>query len=267
MDEPVVVDPGWLASRIDSRELAIVDVRPPPYFVRGHILGAVNLPIFLFNGPNGVPPHAGFAEILGRLGVTSQMHVVVYDDGASPSAARLFWVLSYYRHARLSVLDGGIRAWVHAGNDLESGEPSIKFATYHIAEPDHGALADTESVLQSLNRDDAVIVDTRSESEYSGWQTTAARNGHIPGAVHLEWIESFEQRDGCLHLRESRELLARYAELGITPDRPVFVHCQSGMRAAQTFLTLKHLGYARVAHYSAGWQEWGNRFDTPVETE
>ena len=66
-------------------------------------------------------------------------------------------------------------------------------------------------------------------------------------------------------LRSDDELRDLYQTSGVTPDKDVILHCETGNRASETFLVLKKLGYPRVALYTAGWQEWGNRDDTPVE--
>lgn len=53
--------------------------------------------------------------------------------------------------------------------------------------------------------------------------------------------------------------------LAVTPDKTIIAYCRSGGRASHTFLGLKALGYPDVRNYLAGWQEWGNRDDTPVD--
>jgi thiosulfate/3-mercaptopyruvate sulfurtransferase len=204
---------------------------------------------------------------LGTAGITAGQHIVLYDDGGSPTAARLFWILSYYQHARLSVLDGGIRAWAARGYPLEAARPESPPEGYIMAPPDVSLAISTDELLGALGDPDLVVVDTRDPAEYHGLQITAARNGHIPRAVNVEWSESLEMGDDGIHLRSRADLLRMFTDAGVTPERRIVVHCQSGHRASHSFLTLKHLGYPSVSHYAAGWQEWGNRPDTPVVSE
>jgi len=212
-----------------------------------------------------VPAAEGLARSLGKLGIVSDQYIVAYDDGASPAAARLFWVLSYYRHARVSVLDGGIRAWATRGYPLDSGLRQANGAEYSIGEPDTSISVSAEELLESLHDDELMVLDVRARAEYQGFQMTAARNGHIPNAVNIEWSESLEAGETGIQLRPRAELERAFSGPGVTPERRIVVYCQSGHRASHSFLTLKHLGYPRVAQYAAGWQEWGNRPDTPVD--
>lgn len=263
---PIFVHTGWLSERLDSG-LAIVDVRPPQFYTQEHIPGAVNLPVFFLSSPSGGPPEAeAFARRLGGLGITRDTHVVAYDDGASPAATVLFRLLDYYQHPSVSVLDGGITKWRHEGRDIEYQPVRPAPARYDIGPPDLAAAADTDRVLQALARDDVAILDVRSPAEYLGLQRTARRDGHVPGAINIEWSNNLEQTpDMLIGLRPDSELRDLYQQAGVTPDKSVIVYCQTGARASTTYAVLKKLGYERVAALVPGWQDWGNRPDTPVE--
>jgi thiosulfate/3-mercaptopyruvate sulfurtransferase len=135
---------------------------------------------------------------------------------------------------------------------------------YAIREPDTSLAVSTEDLLESLDDHELMVLDVRASAEYEGFQMTAARNGHIPNAVNIEWSESLEAGENGIQLRPRTDLEHTFMGAGVTPDRRIVVYCQSGHRASHSFLTLKHLGYPSVAQYAAGWQEWGNRPDTPV---
>jgi thiosulfate/3-mercaptopyruvate sulfurtransferase len=237
-------------------------------FLQGHVPGAVNLPAFFLKGPQGPPETSLFVATLGKLGIGPDTHVIAYDDGASPAAARLYWVLSYLGHPAISIMDGGFRKWQVEGRPVDVGPGKRAEAHYEVRAVATSELASLEDVARSVDNDEAVIVDTRGPSEFGGWQMTAARNGHIPGAVNVEWSQNLERTDdGVYKLRSDQALRALYAEQGVTPDKRVIVHCQSGDRASLTYVVLKKLGYPRVAHYARGWSEWGNRSDTSVAEE
>jgi thiosulfate/3-mercaptopyruvate sulfurtransferase len=91
----------------------------------------------------------------------------------------------------------------------------------------------------------------------------AARGGHVPGAVHVEWTDATA---GENVLRSVDELRAMYESRGVTPDKEIIAHCQLGIRAAHTWFVLKYvLGYPHVKNYDGSWEEWGNRQDLPIE--
>src|SRR5947209_2010808 len=185
---PVVVDTEWLSAHISENDLVSVDVRAPYFFAQAHLPGAVNLPPFLLQGPSGGPPPAEeMAHRLGDLGVTRETHVVAYDEGGSPAAAMLYWVLRYFRHPRVSVLDGGITRWRHQGRDWEYSSLVPAPAPYQIGDPDPDVYAQLDDIRAAVDTPDRVILDVRAPAEYLGLQQAARRSGHIPGAVNMEW--------------------------------------------------------------------------------
>jgi thiosulfate/3-mercaptopyruvate sulfurtransferase len=244
----------------------LVDVRQPRLYQRGHIPGAVNLPEFFLSGLNGSSQVTQFAELLAKMGISPDVHVVAYDDGGSPSAARLFWMLSSVGHESISVVNGGMGKWEAEGRPLELVAVRREPTNYDVFSSDRFAVATMSEVEQALGDSGTAIVDTRGSAEYEGRQMSAERNGHIPGAVHIEWSENLSLGDnGVPQLRVDRELRILYETNGVTPDKRVIVYCQSGNRACESYLALKTLGYDRVAVYAPGWSEWGNQPDTPID--
>lgn len=267
MERTAVVTAAWLARHLDDDDVVVVDVRSPHFYTQAHLPGAVNLPVFFLAGPGGGPPMAAaVTPRLGALGISRDMHVVAYDDGASASAARLFWVLRHLGHAQVSILDGGITNWRHEGRDWDYSPVDNQTTHYAPGPIDGSVVASLDDVRGLLAESSGTIVDVRSPGEYLGVQTSAARNGHIPGAINIDWTNNLQaSQDGIPLLRSDEELRQMYQEAAVTPDKHVVVYCQSGSRATETFLVLQKLGYSSVAIYVPGWHEWGNRDDTPVD--
>lgn len=256
----------WLSLHVNDPDVVLVDVRQPFFYQQAHIPGAVSLPLMLLPaGSNGVPAAEPLARKLGESGIAPETHVVVYDDGASNAAARLYWVLTLYGHAAVSILDGGITAWRHAGLDWAYDQSPVSPAPYPVPTMDASVVTSTDALKASLGTPDTAIVDTRSPGEYLGLRPTALRNGHIPGAVNVDWTANFREDNGIAVKQDRDTLRDLYRETGATPDKQVTVYCASGMRASETFAVLRSLGYPRVALYVPGWNEWGNRDDTPVD--
>ncbi|MES1943442.1 thiosulfate sulfurtransferase [Salinisphaera sp. PC39] len=264
---PLILDADTLAARRGDPGLRIVAVDAPADFRAAHIPGAVRVGYdeITRDAPpvkGLVPDPDALAAVFSRLGLHPDDHVVAYDRSGGGAAGRLLFTLDAAGHAGgLSLLDGGLQAWVAGGHETESGtvEPD---ATDYAVRPRSDCIADHDYIAGHLDDTGVKLLDTRSAPEYAGADVRAARGGHIPGAAHLEWTELKDDRD---RLRPRHELLQRLAERGILPDDEVVVYCHSHHRSAHTYVALKALGFERVRGYPGAWSDWGNRTDTPVE--
>jgi thiosulfate/3-mercaptopyruvate sulfurtransferase len=260
--EPVFVSSEWLADHLTDSTIAVVDARPPFFYAQGHLQGAVSLPLLLLAAGDRSPE--SISKRLGAAGIVPQSHLVIYDDEASPTATHAAWLVSSIGHPAVSVLDGGITKWASEDREVDYAPTVVAPASYTPVQPFAAPEASFDDVLAAIGDPNTVIVDVRGPSEFLGVQATARRNGHIPGALNIEWSNNLEANDGIPRLRGRDELRTLYTSAGVTPDKQVIVYCQSGNRSTFTWMALKELGYGDVLNYASGWQEWGNRSDSLV---
>src|SRR6185436_571986 len=244
----------------------LIDLRPPEDFAAGHIPGAVHLDLWGVSLIDTDPaPLRAFMWMIDHLfqlrGVERSTPVVVYDEQSGMRAARAFWFLEYFGHPDVKVLDGGFGAWTRAGLPVTRDAVAPTQSTW-TGTPQERAIATWRDVEARLGQRDVVILDTRSDDEYTGTLVRAKRGGRIPGAVHVEWTRNLAA-DGAF--KPEPELRAMYEQAGVTPDKEVVTYCQGGYRAAHAYLALRLLGYPRVRNYTGSWKEWGDREDLPVE--
>ena len=249
----------------------IVDVRPAPLYLTGHIEGAIHLDKASFldtrnDVPSLVPTEAQLERLLDSLGISRDDTVVAYADHTNPYAARLVWTLRYHGHAKSYVLDGGYDKWVKEGRATRV-LPSFALRTQGYRVNAGRALrAEGKDVYAKLGNPAVVVWDTRSAEEYVGTDVRANRGGHIPTAVHLNWVDLQKEVDGVRVLKSEEEIRALLAAHGLTPDREVIAHCQTGIRSSYATLVLLGLGYARIKNYDGSWIEWANEPSFPVQS-
>lgn len=265
---PLIVEAQQLQAHLQDANILIVDLCQPDSYVRQHIPNAVFLDyawIVAMQKPvmGLLPDSEQLSRVLGAYGISDDVHVVAYDDEGGGRAARFLWTLECAGHTRYSLLDGGLLAWANGGfalsNEIRFPQPATVTVSIN-PEP----IADRAYILSRLNDENVVILDTRSPAEYNAMKVFAARGGHIPGAVNIEWTEAMD-RNNNLQLKPQQQLQEMLAQQGITPDKTVVCHCQSHHRSAHTYIMLKSLGYTNIKGYPGSWSDWGNAPDTPIE--
>ncbi len=265
---PLLVDPEELQSRLDEPGLLLVDVNDPGDYARRHIPGAVNVASgsLVRQAPPAMgllPDEATLSAVFSAIGMRSDRHVVAYDSAGNARASRLLWTLDALGHFDYSLLDGGLGAWLAAGYPTEEGVNRPEPGEYHARIANAAVVADKRAVLDSLDKDNTVILDARSPAEFRGEDVRSARGGHVPGAVNFEWTRALDTADNG-RLQPPETIRTMLKEAGVTPDKAVITHCQSHQRSALTFFVLRYLGYPRASGYAGSWSEWGNDPDTPV---
>jgi thiosulfate/3-mercaptopyruvate sulfurtransferase len=259
----VVTELGELIAR--EAALALMDARwspagpaPLDQYRAGHLPGAgycsLDTDLSAPPGARGrhpLPSAGAFQAALRRIEVNASDLVVVYDQRDSTIWARLWWMLRYFGHDDVQVLDGGYEAWVRAGMPIETGDGVAKEDGDFVASRG-GMPIVTASDVQALARR-GVLLDARLAERYRGEvEPLDLVAGHIPGAVSAP---TFGNTDADGMFLRAGELRERFAALGIAPGTEVAAYCGSGVTAAHEVLALRLAGFD-AALYVGSWSEW-----------
>lgn len=250
-----------LEEELANSDLLLIDARSFNEYSEGHIPGAVNLDLFAFHwydtSKKGIEDfQTQTQKILSYVGVSEKKKVVFYDQVSGMLAARGVWILMYFSHPQVFMLDGGFTKWKSQELPLETKTNEFKPAEFSgKINPD--IIAGFEYIQKNLDR--LKIIDARSKEEYDGEVVRAAQRGHIPNSLNVDWNLNLA-RDGTI--KENGDLSKLYQ---LEKDSEIVTYCQGAYRAANTFLSLKKLGFKNVKVYLGSWGEWGNKLDLPVE--
>jgi thiosulfate/3-mercaptopyruvate sulfurtransferase len=266
---PLLLEPALLEAITGAVGLVVLDLRSQEAYATGHIPGAISADYgdFIEAKPPamGLLPDLGhLSQVLGTLGITPEHHVVTYDDEGGGRAGRVIWTLHALGHERCSLLNGGFHAWDGEDHPVEGGQVAHHGNRYEARLDNPGVLATKEYIQSHLGSEDLALLDTRSHAEFEGTDVRAARGGHIPGAINLNWTDAMD-RTRRLRLLPDETLWALLESLTVVPDKEVVVYCHTHHRSAHTYVMLKHLGFPRVRGYAGAWSEWGNDPNMPIE--
>lgn len=254
-DSALLATGEWLEAHHSKPDIRIIDTRKDESYRVSHIPGAIALGAAPYLRDNGdVLSAEAMSSLMSDLGIDGGTTVIAYDDGNNLFAARLWWVLTYYGHDKVKVLDGGWDNWIASGRPVEN-KPRTAAPRQFIARPQAAWIATTDYVEQSIANPDRIIFDVRGDEEWSRVeQTNATVPGHIPGAVHMTWSEVIDRE--TMRFRPKTELQNEFAALGISPDKEVMPYCQAGIRAAHSVFALKLAGFDKLRNYEGSWIAW-----------
>lgn len=270
----VLVSTQWAEDHLndDSVRFVEVDVDTSAY-ESGHIPGAVgwNWQTQLQHQVRrDIVSKYDFEQLLSNSGIKNDTIIALYGDNNNWFAAYAYWLLKYFGHDPVRVVDGGRMKWVAEGRTLTTKKSSPRRTKYSIVRTTAHLRALHNDVLRHLDNPDGVLVDVRSPDEFTGkvlappgLNETAQRGGHIPGAANIPWSQAVRE-DGTF--KSERELKSLYEAHGIRADKDVITYCRIGERSSHSWFVLKELlHYDNVRNYDGSWTEWGNLIGAPIE--
>jgi thiosulfate/3-mercaptopyruvate sulfurtransferase len=265
----LLVETAWLTDHLNDPNLRIIDTRAQKDYQQGHVPNAVFFDrVKVWDTIGGIegmlPPVDKVKASFEEAGINNWNTVVIYDDQGDLWAARLFWALEYLGHRDVRLLNGGWKKWKKEGRSVTTETPQVARESFKV-ELHPEKLATKEEILKNLDNPQLVILDARSPKEYTGEDKRSSRGGHIPGAINLNWVLNITTDDVQTFL-PTDELAEMFEQEGVSKDKEVAALCQTGVRGAHSYFTLRLLGYENVKVYDGSWAEWGNDPNTPVVT-
>lgn len=209
-------------------------------------------------GRHPLPSRGDFSEKVRRWGLMNGQCAIIYDDANGAFAARLWWMLRWLGHDQVAVLDGGLKAWIHAG------KPLTNEATLHNASEFKIAKAITLQVsAEDLFTFQGLITDARDRDRFNGtFEPIDPVAGHIPNARSLPFTLNLGPDQT---FKAVTELKQRFDEFGIPGAESTVCYCGSGVTAAHNILALVHAGYPEPTLYPGSWSEWITDPRRPVQ--
>ena len=214
------------------------------------------------NGRHPLPDPHTLAQTLGRLGISSGVQVVAYDQENGMYASRLWWLLRWLGHDAVAVLDGGFKKWIAEGRPTASGEVHREPREFS-GSPRPGMAVDVQTVAAGL-MSGPQLVDARAPERYRGETEPIDRlPGHIPGARNHFFQWNLDEQGMFLTPEELRAKIE--ATVGDVPADQIVCYCGSGVTACHNLLAFEHAGLTGAKLYAGSWSEWSADPTRPIE--
>lgn len=267
-----LVSTQWVADNLKS--IKIIDVSKNEY-AEGHIPGAVQIKwgseVFAPETDHMVLGLAEIERVIGRMGITPDDHVVIYDGYEKPHAhyvTRVYWTLKYWNFPKVSIMDGGIIAWKKESRPLATDATKSSRTNAEVSFPPKTKIRAMYSpdIIHALATGESVILDARNADFFNGEVYSLdkwVRSGHVTGAKNVFTLDNMNKDDNTY--QPVADIKARFENAGITADKTIITYCDTGVLASHAWFVLHELlGYENVKVYDGSMREYANMFDTPM---
>jgi thiosulfate/3-mercaptopyruvate sulfurtransferase len=277
VDDPLV-STEWLERHLGDPHVRVLDAsfkmpgatpRPNEDYLAAHIPDAVFFDVDAVADRRSSLPHMypaaeQFARNVSALGISNDNLVVVYDSGSWLAAPRAWWMFLSFGHAKVAVLDGGLKKWVLEGRPTESGpakpKPGRFAATFYSS-----FVRNRQQVLENIASRAEQVLDARTNERFEGASAEpwpGRRSGHIRGSQNLPYGDLIDPATGSM--KPLAELRRSFVGAGVDLARPIVTMCGSGVSASVLTLALYRLGVRGSALYDGSWAEWGLPDGPPI---
>lgn len=262
-----LVSVTWLENNLKNADVVILDASPSQIYTEKHIPGAISHDIFTY-GVKEMP----FAEIEKRYqswGISPGKKIVMYDQGGTFMATRLFFSLHYYGFPSkdLFILDGGLFKWQESGLPVtKEPTPVPKKGTFTIKKVNELVRVDLpEFLTASGDPQNNVLLEALDPDWHYGGLRFFNKPGHIPNAIMLPSADFYNPDKTFKSIEEIKNILAY---LDISPEKHIYTTCGGGIAASVPFFALKFLlDYPMVKLFPGSQLEWvADQRELPIWT-
>jgi thiosulfate/3-mercaptopyruvate sulfurtransferase len=245
---------NFVAEKKKDKTMVVIDANTAENYAKSHVTGAVNVPHKELYKPGDVEglikSPADLAAYFGAKGISNTSNIVIYDDGSSKYASRVYWVLDYLGAENLSILHKDMDKWKAARLPITRNKTTAVATTFT---PKVNAAIIAQAADVKACSGNCIIIDARAANEFDGSSEKPVSVGHIKGAINIEYKE-FVTDKGAFKSKDQIQAVAdKYGLSGKT----VILYCVTSVRAAVGFVALSEiLGMPNVKAYDGAYNEW-----------
>ena len=259
-----IVDAQYVMDHMKDKNVLLVDARGEDAAKKGTVEGAIAVIWQMFaDVTSGAPGDAMWGTILpvdqlsaqlSATGISPDKEIILFaaaQDGWGDDG-RIAWELIAAGFPNVKMVDGGFAALQAAGCPIVKGAAAYTPAEVTVASIDETHVINTDAL--AANYDSYTVVDVRADEEWNGEVLYGeAAGGHMPKAIHVRFTDLFNA--DCT-LKSNDEIIALFADAGVTPDQTVVTYCTAGICSAYMQLILEMCGFKNTLNYDESYYRW-----------
>lgn len=273
-----LVSVEWLRTHLNDPTIVVLDASLTPvgtnpslgvhqHYLEKHIPGAVFFDIDANSDqatslPHMLPSAKVFSENISALGVSDDMHIVVYEQSDVLAGPRAWWMFRAFGAKKVSVLDGGLAAWLGSGLPTQNNFVERQHAFFEAA-LERRFLKDFGDIQKILS-ERGQIIDARSTGRFRGTSPEPRAHlssGHMPNSINVPFTDLTEKG----RLKSPEELRGIFVSKGVDLKQPITTTCGSGVTAAVVALALEIIGAESLSLYDGSWTEYAQHPEAIIE--
>ncbi|MFT5821662.1 MAG: thiosulfate/3-mercaptopyruvate sulfurtransferase [Crocinitomix sp.] len=204
--------------------------------------------------PNTVPTAEQFELEARKLGINKTSKIVVFDNLGIYTSPRVWWLFKIMGHKNVSVLDGGLPAWINQGfataakyfTPNETGDFKVNFQ--------QNLLKTYNDVLLNIDENQFTLIDARSKGRFEGVEDEPRKHlksGHISNSINIPYKDLLTAGKF-----KSETELRKIFETQLTADKELVFSCGSGVTACIVMLAGHIANRKSLKLYDGSWSEW-----------
>jgi len=244
----------------DMSKQLVIDLSHEQGYKRGHIKGALNLPLERFDFTKLVDTYGGImleevTSVFMELGVNNETSEIILYDNSGLLASRLWFVMRYFGFTNVRILNGGWRAWLRAGLPVDEKVTVPTPSTSLDLKPKRdGMVTKPTTMIFDHEHRTSQIIDTRRPDAYQTY--------HIPRAINIP--SKLLMQDGEFSsVQQIRELMASKG-LSTEEGASSIIYSSKGLTSAVAYFCLSMAGIDRLSVYDQGIFNWVTNFENKV---
>ena len=214
--------------------------------------------------PHTVPTESQFKNNMEELGINNKSHIIIYSRDGIGTSPRAWWLCKLFGHQNVSILNGGLKAWLEIYGPDSKNMPKVTKSIYK-AKQNKNLLATHKAITDSLNSNEYQIVDARSIGRFKGIEDEprpGLRKGHIPNSINIPF-NFFIDKNG--YFLKKNEIIKILENNKFNFNKTTIPTCGSGVTACVLGFALELIGKNNWQVYDGSWSEWGSMEENLIE--